>query len=61
MSVQTIHFLRPPPQKKKGKHQHFMGDKNLHEKNKNQAKTLKVYGKNVDFHRPPESVWFVHL
>ncbi len=49
MSVQTIHFLRPLPPKK-STHQHFLSAKNPHE-NKNQAKKLKVHGKNVDFHR----------
>ncbi len=49
ISVQTIHFL-PPPKKV---HQHFLSAKNPHENNKNQAKKLKVYRKNVDFHRPP--------
>ncbi len=38
MSVQTIHILSA---------------KNPHENNKNKAKKLNVYGKNVDFHRPP--------
>ncbi len=42
----------PPPQKK-CTHQHFLSAKNSHENNKNQAKKLKVYGKNFDFHRPP--------
>ncbi len=54
MSVQTIHFLRlPPPPKKKSTHQHFLSAKNPHENNKNHAKKLKLYKKNVDFHRPP--------
>ncbi len=55
MSVQTIHFLRPPspPPKKKSTHQHFLSAKNPHEKNKNQVEKLKVYEKNVDFHKPP--------
>ncbi len=58
MSVQTIHFLRPPLPPKKSKH--FLSAKNPHENNKNQAK--KLNGKYVDFHIPsPESVWFVHL
>ncbi len=56
MSVQTIHFPRPPSPQKKSTHQHFLSTKNPHENNKNQAKKLKVYGKNVDFHRPP-SPW----
>ncbi len=44
MSVQTIHFLRPPhpPTKKNSTHQHFLSAKNPHENNKNQAKTLSV-------------------
>ncbi len=52
MSVQTIHFLSPPPPQKKSTQQHFLSAKNPHENNKNQAKKLKVYRKNVDFHRP---------
>ncbi len=52
MSVQTIHFLIPPPPKRSTQ-QHFLSAKNPHENNKNQAKKLKVYGKNVDFHSPP--------
>ncbi len=50
-SVQTIHFLRPlpPPLKKKSTHQHWVPKKPM--KIINQAKKLKVYGKNVDFHR----------
>ncbi len=64
MSVQTIHFLIPLPPKK-STHQHLLNAKNPHENNKNQAKTLKMYGKNVDFHNPhplpPKSVCFVHL
>ncbi len=51
MSVQTIPFLSPPPPKK-STHQHFWSAKNPHENNKNQTKKLKVYRKNVDFHRP---------
>ncbi len=40
---------------------HFLSAKNPHESNKNQAKKLKVFEKNVDYHRhPPEIVWFVH-
>ncbi len=54
MSVQTIHFLRRPPiPPKKSTHQHFLSAKYPHENNKNQAKKLKVYEKNVDFHSPP--------
>ncbi len=56
MSVQTIHFLRPPPPPPQNStHQHFLSANNPNENNKNQAKKLKVYGKNVDFHRaqPP--------
>ncbi len=54
MSVQTIHFLRPlPPPPKKEYTSTFLSAKNPHENNKNQAKKLKVYGTNVDFHRPP--------
>ncbi len=65
MSVQTIHFLKPspPPQKKESTHQHFLNAQNPYENNRNEAKKLEVYEKNVDFHRPlraPESVWFVH-
>ncbi len=41
----------PPPQK--STHQHFLSAKNHHENNKNQAKKLKVYRKNVDFQTPP--------
>ncbi len=52
MSVQTIYFLRPPPPPQKNTHQHLLSAKNRHENNKNQAKKLKVYGNNVDFHRP---------
>ncbi len=53
MSVQTIHFLRPTPSPpKKSTHQHFVSATNPHENNKNQAKKLKVYGNNADFHRP---------
>ncbi len=55
MSIQTIYFLRlpgPPPQKK-STHQQFWSAKNPHKNNKNHAKKLKVYVKNVDFHRPP--------
>ncbi len=52
-SVQTIHFLRIPPPKKKSTHQHFLSAKSPYENNKNQAKNFKVYGKNVDFHRTP--------
>ncbi len=55
MSVQTIHFLRPPLPPKTNTHQHVLKAKDPHENNKNQAKKLKVYGKNVDFHRPPPS------
>ncbi len=54
MSVQTIHFLSHPPPKK-STHQHLLNAKNPHENNKNQAKMLKMYGKNVDFHNPPLS------
>ncbi len=54
MNVQIILFLRPPPPPpKKSKKQNFLSAKSPHENNKNQAKNLKVYGKNVDFHRPP--------
>ncbi len=56
MSVQTIRFLIPPQNPpKKSTHQHFLSAKNPHENNKTQAKKLKMYGKNVDFHRhlPP--------
>ncbi len=53
MSVQTIHFLRPPPPQKKSTHQHFLSAKNPHENNKNQAKKLQLNRKNVDFHRHP--------
>ncbi len=52
MSVQTIHFLRPPPPQKKSTHQHILSAKNPHENNKNQAKKLKMYRKNIDFHKP---------
>ncbi len=52
MSVQTIHFLKLPPDPQKSTHQHFLSAKNPYENNKNQAKKLKVYEKNVDFHRP---------
>ncbi len=47
---------------KKSTHQHFLSAKNPHENNTNQASKLKVYWKNVDFHRPPppESEWFLH-
>ncbi len=48
----------------KSTHENILGAQNPHENNKKQAKKLKVYSKNVDFHRPPtsppESVWFVH-
>ncbi len=63
MNVQTIHFLRPPPPppKKKSTHQHFLSAKTPHENNENQAKKLKVYRKNVDFHThtppPPLKVY----
>ncbi len=50
MSVQTIHFLRPPT--KKVYTSTFLSAKNPHENNKNQAKKLKMYRKNVYFHRP---------
>ncbi len=53
MSVQTIHFLKSPPPPKKEYTSTFLSAKNPHENNKNQAKKLKVYEKNVDFHRPP--------
>ncbi len=54
MSVQTIHFLRPPlPPPKKGTHQHFLSAKNPHENNKYQAKKLKMYGIFFNFHIPP--------
>ncbi len=53
MSVQTIHFLRPPPPKK-STHQHFLSAKNPHENNnKNEAKKLKVYGIFLIFPGPP--------
>ncbi len=42
---------RLPPQKK-STHQHFLSANNPYENNKNLAKKLKVYRKNVDFHRP---------
>ncbi len=47
--------LPHPPPKKKSIHQHYLSVNNPNENNKNQAKKLKVYGKNVDFHRaqPP--------
>ncbi len=50
----TNHTLseRPSPPKK-STHQHFLSAKNPHENNKNQAKTLKVYGNVFDFHRHP--------
>ncbi len=51
MSVQTIHFLRPPPSPTK--RVHINSAKNPHKNNKNQAKKLKVYRKNVDFQKPP--------
>ncbi len=60
MIVQTIHFLRPSPSPQKNTHQHFLSTKNPHEHNKNQAKKLKVYGKNVDFHRPPPKVYCLY-
>ncbi len=52
----TNHALSetPSPAPKKSTHQHFLSAKYPHENNKNQAKKLKVYGKNVDFHRPPK-------
>ncbi len=55
----TNHTLSetPSPPKKKSTHQHFLSAKNRHENNKNKAKKLKVYGKNVDFHRPPTKVY----
>ncbi len=45
-------FWNPLP-KTKSTHQYFLSAKNPNENNKNQAKKLKVYEKNVDFHRPP--------
>ncbi len=48
----TNHILSETPSPQKSTHQHFLSAKNPHENNKNQAKKLKVYGKNVDFHRP---------
>ncbi len=52
MSVQTIHFLRPPsPQK--STHQHFWSAKYPGENNKNQAKKLKVYNFVLIFKDPP--------
>ncbi len=45
-------FWEPLPPKKRT-HQHFLSAQNPHENNKNQAKKLKVYGKNIDFQRPP--------
>ncbi len=50
MSVQIIHFLRPLPHKEYTST--FFECQNPHENNKNQAKKLKVYRKNVVFHRP---------
>ncbi len=42
----------PPPPKEKSTHQHFLSAKIPHENNKNQAKKLTVYGKNLDFQIP---------
>ncbi len=54
MSVyKSYTFWEPLPTPKKSTHQNFLSAKNPHENNKNQAKKLKVYGKNVDFQRPP--------
>ncbi len=52
ISVLTIHFLRPPPLQKKEYISTFLSAKNTHENNKNPAKKLKVYRKNVDFQTP---------
>ncbi len=49
MSVQTIHFLRPAPPKKEYTSNVFECQRSPWN-NKNQAKKLKVYRKNVDFH-----------
>ncbi len=52
----------PPPEKEYTST--FLSAKNSDKNNKNHVKMLKVFGKYVDFHRPPplplESVWFVH-
>ncbi len=50
MNVQPIHFLRPP---KKDYTSTFFRTKNPHENNKNPAKKLKVYSKNVPPPPPP--------
>ncbi len=42
-----------PPSQKKSTHQHCLSAKNPHHNNKNQAKNLKVYGKNIDFQTHP--------
>ncbi len=46
MSVWSIHFLRPPPPKKKSTHQHFLSVKNPMKRIKISPKRIKVYGKN---------------
>ncbi len=54
MSVQTHSEIPSPP---KSTHHHLLSAKNPHEHNKNQTKKLKVYEKNVDFHRSPLKVY----
>ncbi len=49
-------FWNPLPPKK-STHLNFLSAKNPHEDNINQAKKLKVYGKDVDFHNPPPKVY----
>ncbi len=57
MSVQTIHFLRPPP-KKKSTYEHFWSAKNPYENNKNQAKKLIVQKKcRFSQTHPPPNVY----
>ncbi len=53
----TNHTLSETPPPKKSTHQHFLSAKNPHENNNNQAKNVKLYGKNVDFHGPSPKVY----
>ncbi len=61
MSVQNIHFLRPPSSIKKRKNQHFFKWIICHENNNKWAEMLKVYQHFVSIDSPPERVCFVHL
>ncbi len=54
-------FWDPLPPKK-STHQSFLSAKNPHQNNKNQARKLKVYEKNADFHRPlPLKVYGLYI